>query len=523
MSNLRFFDLNCTIGFKWRKTVGEFTDKESLIKEMDYYGIHEAVVTHNTSLRYDPMLGNNKLLEEIKGEKRLYPCWVLVPPATGEIGEPSEFVKNFLKKGVRIVSFYPKDHNFSISDWSCGKLFKVLEKYRIPVKINVDQIQWHELYEICQKYPEMPVIIGGVCDLYVRFLYSILEKCPNLYIDLSGFPLHFGIEDIVKKFGEKRLLFGSGMPSFSPGASMMMVTHACITERQKQKIAGDNLRSLLNNVKTTEKIEFISFRKELSNFTWQKIDFPVFDVHAHLGPFYGRFVPGNNPKDLISVMDNLNVAIMCISSSSLYFDYHIANDFIAQLVREYPDRFFGYMIINPNYPEDIENEMERCLNMGLKGVKIHPLFHRCPITGENYRKVFEFAKQKRCLILSHSQINDQYCDPLLFDEIARDYPEVTFILAHGGNEPYKGVAKCIEVMKKRPNVYTDTSWSPQVYYGVMEEILKKSDPDRWLFGSDVVWLSLSHQLGAFLSAKISDKNREKILYLNAKKLLENYK
>ena len=525
MVNLIFFDLNCTIGVKRKKGPYEFIDIGTLIKEMDYYGVNEAVVTHMVSIEGDPIIGNKKLLQEIKGYKRLYPCWVLVPHYTEEMDNPSKFAKEMLKKGVRIAALYPKTHNFSVSGWSCGDLFKELERYRIPVVISINEITWEERYNLCRKYSQIPWIITGVCDGYTRIIYPLMEKCKNLYLDLSGFPLHSGIEDMVRKFGEQRLLFGSGMSTIAPGSTMMMVCHANVSEKIKRAIAGDNLRSLLRNVKSSEPIDFGSFNPKKINLSWQNYNSPIIDVHGHIGPFNMRYIPENSAEGLIKVMDSLKIKKMCISGSpGTLSDYHIGNNIIAKAIMEYPDRFFGYMIVNPNYPEDIGKELERCWKMGFRGIKIYPsdYGHNYPVTGPAYRKVFGFASEKGCPILSHTQ-EGSTCDPLMFDKPAKNFSKVNFILAHSGNtwdNPERGIDKCIKVMKKRLNIYADTCGAPQWSRGAIEYMVKNAGSDRWLFGSDTVWLSLPHQLGAFLSAKISDKDRKKILYLNAKRLFD---
>ena len=47
------------------------------------------------------------------------------------------------------------------------------------------------------------------------------------------------------------------------------------------------------------------------------------------------------------------------------------NNFIRQTCEEYPCRLIGFGTIHPGLESPVE-EVERCLSMGLKGIKIHP-------------------------------------------------------------------------------------------------------------------------------------------------------
>ena len=69
-----------------------------------------------------------------------------------------------------------------------------------------------------------------------------------------------------------------------------------------------------------------------------------------------------------------------------------------------PQRFFGYATADIGYPERILPELERCLNLGFKGIKI---WSRGDIPGlpydhPNYQKIFDFAEANRLPVLAHT-------------------------------------------------------------------------------------------------------------------------
>ncbi len=50
------------------------------------------------------------------------------------------------------------------------------------------------------------------------------------------------------RFGAERLLFGTRLPYFTPGSAIGMLSYAGISEAERTRIAGDNLRNLLARV-----------------------------------------------------------------------------------------------------------------------------------------------------------------------------------------------------------------------------------------------------------------------------------
>ena len=61
-------------------------------------------------------------------------------------------------------------------------------------------------------------------------------------------------------------------------------------------------------------------------------------------------------------------------TSPTYFpspgDCRYGNDFMLRLQREHPDRIRGYVVVNPNYTEHAVEEIRRCLDAGMIGVKL---------------------------------------------------------------------------------------------------------------------------------------------------------
>ena len=244
------FDSNCMVGRtsisapRFVHTANEF------LGVMDEFGIKESLVYHSFGKEYEPAYCNKVLAEEIADIDRLHPVWVVEPSWTGEIEDEKQLVKNMLSSGVKAARIFPAPdfRNFSLKKWCSGRLLGALEEKLIPLFIDIEQIETDTVFELCTDYPKLPIVLAGVGYRYNRMLYPLWEKFENLYTELSVYYVHRGIEELVKRFGPHRLLFGTNLPWYTPWVAVAMLSYARISDSDKKLIAGDNLRNLLNKV-----------------------------------------------------------------------------------------------------------------------------------------------------------------------------------------------------------------------------------------------------------------------------------
>ncbi|MCJ7623582.1 MAG: amidohydrolase family protein [Anaerolineaceae bacterium] len=252
---LKFFDLNTSIGVWMHPNYGGFETADELVAVLDYLQVDRAVVYHAQAHETHAPMGNQMLMEELTGHPRLLPSWVIFTHFTGEMPEPALLVEDMLAQGVRIVRMLPgyKGHRFSLEPWSAGKLLEKLDEHRIPTLIDFmffrrDDPDWKLLYDLCQRYPRLPIILTGWSGLASRSFFALCQVCPNLYLDTSRYALFRGMEAFVSQIGARQLLYGSGMPRMSAGVAMTTITHAFISDEEKRLIASENLDRLLSEV-----------------------------------------------------------------------------------------------------------------------------------------------------------------------------------------------------------------------------------------------------------------------------------
>ena len=222
-------------------------------------------------------------------------------------------------------------------------------------------------------------------------------------------------------------------------------------------------------------------------------------------------------------MNHLGVNQLCISAcAGLFADYKLGNNLVTQAVREHPTRFIGFAVINPNYSkEEIQAEMRRCTKkLNIRAFKLHPDFHHYAPDGPKYFPVFEYANAYSYVILSHTW----GANANFLNKVAAQFRNVCFIIGHGtlhgvlhGQGRYSGYE---ELLRKRDNVFL--SLTSCYRFGEVERLVKEVGSKKILFGTDMNYLDGAFQLGTVAYARISDEDKQKILGLNMKQIIDTY-
>ena len=259
MSRPEFFDCNTQIGVTGRPGPGGFSTVDGLIRRMDAVGIAEAIVHHVAAVGRSA--GNHRMLEEIAGEARLRGCWVLPPHHEIDFLDAEALVGEMLAHGVHVARTEPPYYHADVlADWACGGLLAALESHRVPLLLGGTRLGRHPddtrsafsaqgVYDICQRHPDLPVVILHLNWSATRLVVPLLRTCPNLHVEISYYSAHRGLEFLAQRFGSERILFGTGVPTTGPGAPLALVTYAALADEERQLIAGGSIRRLLAGVR----------------------------------------------------------------------------------------------------------------------------------------------------------------------------------------------------------------------------------------------------------------------------------
>lgn len=248
---LRFLDSNLWVGrpmqpgfcFRW--------DLEALLGYMDRYAIEGGIVTHSAAAMEDPYATNEELLDWIADQERLWGGLVVTTELPRGYSTWGNYFDRAISRKARLVRLFPASHRFSLERWCSGALLDALHERRMLLAVWHIETGWNAIKMLCDTYPDLPILVEGRPQKIVyhnRFFYPLLERYPNLHLELHNLNVYLGIEDMVSRFGAEHLVFGSCLPFNDPNTAQMMVTAARIGELAKRQIAHSNLQNLLDRV-----------------------------------------------------------------------------------------------------------------------------------------------------------------------------------------------------------------------------------------------------------------------------------
>jgi predicted TIM-barrel fold metal-dependent hydrolase len=236
----------------------------------------------------------------------------------------------------------------------------------------------------------------------------------------------------------------------------------------------------------------------------------VIDAHTHLGGYFSLYhIPFGDVKGIIEQLNRLGIVRICaFSFAGINSDYVLGNDIVAQAVKEHPDRIVGYATLNANYPHEWLSELERCVKIGLKGIKIICEFQGTTTEKTDFTSVYQYANDHHMIMINH-----HWGSPSFFENLAERYPDISFIIGHYSTE-------YAEILRRRRNIFQCTCAA--LMFGDIEKLLKSVDADKIVYGSDLTDLDGPFSLMPVLYAKITDEEKRKILGLNMQKILEKH-
>ena len=152
------------------------------------------------------------------------------------------------------------------------------------------------------------------------------------------------------------------------------------------------------------------------------------------------------------------------------------NEPIFQAVADKPDRFLGWVFVNPQGGTDQIQELNKWKDKpGFIGVKAHPFWHRYqPV--ELLPVAVQLAKMEKPLLI-HAGF-DAHGD---YDVLLQKVPDLKLILAHAGFPLYSDTWNKI---KNNKNVYVDLSQTSYLNDRTTWKAIEYLGVERCLFGSD---------------------------------------
>ena len=202
----------------------------------------------------------------------------------------------------------------------------------------------------------------------------------------------------------------------------------------------------------------------------------VFDAHLHLGHDIDGMVGDYDDLERVMAQYGISRAFMfCMDEPDRHPGFRAPNDRTLEFAARSEGRLIPFVRLDLG--EGPIDEATRCLDLGARGIKLHPRAQKFLLDDERLAPVFAIAAERRVPILIHGGRGL----PPIADDLARlvdTYPEAQLIIAHAG---IADLGALMRHFAGKAGVYFDTSaWSPID----LLDFYRQVSPEQVLYASD---------------------------------------
>ena len=209
----------------------------------------------------------------------------------------------------------------------------------------------------------------------------------------------------------------------------------------------------------------------------------------------------------------------------------LSSEEIADLAAEHDDVLIPFGSVDPHGGAMAVRQARRLVTgHGVRGFKFHPSLQAFEPNDRHYYPIYAELQELGVPALFHTGqtgigaglpggrgIKLRYSAPMLLDDVAADFPQLTIVLAHP-SVPWQDEA--ISIATHKANVYIDLSgWSPKYFPPQLVRAANTMLKRKVMFGSDFPLLTPDRWMEDFAKLDIKPEVRPLILKDNAARML----
>ncbi|MFC1800583.1 amidohydrolase family protein [Nanoarchaeota archaeon] len=220
----------------------------------------------------------------------------------------------------------------------------------------------------------------------------------------------------------------------------------------------------------------------------------IWDCHAHIGHDKDRHKI--TAAEVLKKMDESRIDTAVVFPLNNPDDnkmFTLSNNVVYKAYRKYPKRFIPFFRLNPHFKW--RDEFKRCVDLGFKGVKLHPRSQRFKLTFSKVMKIYEKAEKEDLVVMLHAGFGLQEISEDL-SLIAKSFPNLRLIIGHSG---FVDLDNVIKKLTKYKNVLFDTSACKMFD---LFDLIKQVDSSKIIFGSDIPYYDIDLALESVMDASI---------------------
>jgi predicted TIM-barrel fold metal-dependent hydrolase len=232
----------------------------------------------------------------------------------------------------------------------------------------------------------------------------------------------------------------------------------------------------------------------------------VFDSHMHIGSLGAQHGVSLDADGLVEAMRENGI------DAGLLF---AADNEAVRDVVDAVDGVYGLYWANPRTPGYVEEARSYLDHPGFVGFKLHPIrdgFHPNDLA---VHPLLELAVERDVPVLIHSG-HPIFSLPWIIEELVVEFPAAKVVLGHMGHGNVVYINASIEVGRRNPNVYLETSGMPM--HTKIRDAIDALGPTRVLYGSAMPAFHPKVEQGKVRLSGLSDELVDRVLDRNARRL-----
>ena len=236
------------------------------------------------------------------------------------------------------------------------------------------------------------------------------------------------------------------------------------------------------------------------------------------------------PEPLPKVVEGLKkrgveLAVITGRDCEETYGFPANNNSVLEFCQAYPELFVGFWGIDPHKGMKAVYEIVHAVkDLGMKGIATDPYLAHIPANDARYYPLYSKCCELNVPVFITTAPPPQvpravmdYVDPRHVDIVARDFPELTLIMSHGG---YPFVNEAVFACMRNANVYMDLSeYELAPMSNVYIQALTGFISDKVVFASAHPFVEQEEAIRIYKNLGLPQEVWNKVMYENARRIL----
>ncbi len=261
----------------------------------------------------------------------------------------------------------------------------------------------------------------------------------------------------------------------------------------------------------------------------------LIDINAYIGHWPFRQLKGNTLNSMIERMDGFGVdkAIVSNINGIFYKATDFANEELYEAIqsnRAFQERIIPFAVLNPALPW-WKRAIEECQDMGMKGIRLYPLYHEYKLTDRKCIELVEAARDYNMPVAIPQRMIDtrqrswlDVSEQLNYDDIAnlvREVPDAKYMML---DTRHRASSEAEEILKEADILFDSTRASgtpiPGLNGASFHYLRDTFGPDKIAFGTGTPFIDYC---SPFIRAAVFEEADEQTMQMiwsgNARRML----